>query len=98
MRALDDGREAAILLVLAVVVSDTLQYYAGRLLGRRLLAPAISPKKTIEGAVGGFIGGTLAMAVARRVVAARRAASDCARLLGLASSASASSATCSSRC
>ena len=56
-----DGREAAILVVLAVVASDTSQYYAGRLFGRRLLAPVISPKKTIEGAVGGFIGGTLLM-------------------------------------
>ena len=53
------GREAAILVVLAVVASDTCQYYAGRLFGRRPLAPAISPKKTTEGAVGGFVGGTL---------------------------------------
>ena len=45
-----DGREVAVLVVLAVVASDTSQYYAGRLFGRRPLAPAISPKKTIEGA------------------------------------------------
>jgi phosphatidate cytidylyltransferase len=56
-----DGREAAILLVVTIVASDTSQYYAGRLFGRRLLAPAISPKKTVAGAVGGFIGGSLAM-------------------------------------
>jgi len=56
-----DGREAAILVVLAVVVSDTSQYYAGRMFGRRLLAPVISPKKTIEGAFGGFVGGTILM-------------------------------------
>jgi phosphatidate cytidylyltransferase len=56
-----DGREAAMLLVVTIIASDTSQYYAGRLLGRRLLAPAISPKKTIEGAVGGFIGGALVM-------------------------------------
>jgi phosphatidate cytidylyltransferase len=58
-----DGREAAILLVVTIVVSDTSQYYAGRLFGRRLLAPAISPKKTVAGAVGGFVGGSLAMTV-----------------------------------
>ena len=45
--------------MLTVIVSDTAQYYTGRLLGRRLLAPAISPKKTIEGAVGGFVFGAL---------------------------------------
>ena len=56
-----DGREAAILVVLAVVASDTLQYYTGRALGRRKLAPVISPKKTVEGAVGGFVGATLVM-------------------------------------
>jgi phosphatidate cytidylyltransferase len=56
------SREAAFLAVLTVVASDSLQYYAGRLFGRRLLAPAISPKKTVEGAVGGYVGGALAMA------------------------------------
>ena len=56
-----DGREAATLLVVTIVVSDTSQYYAGRLFGRRLLAPAISPKKTVAGAVGGFVGGSLTM-------------------------------------
>jgi phosphatidate cytidylyltransferase len=58
------GREALFLLLLTVMVSDTAQYYTGRALGRRLLAPAISPKKTIEGAMGGFVFGALVMAVA----------------------------------
>jgi phosphatidate cytidylyltransferase len=56
------GREAALLAVLTVVASDSSQYYAGRLFGRTPLAPAISPKKTVEGAVGGFVGGALVMA------------------------------------
>jgi phosphatidate cytidylyltransferase len=58
-----DGREAALLVVLAIIASDTSQYYAGRMLGRRPLAPAISPKKTVEGALGGFVGGTLVLAL-----------------------------------
>ncbi|OFW07021.1 MAG: hypothetical protein A3I61_03280 [Acidobacteria bacterium RIFCSPLOWO2_02_FULL_68_18] len=49
------GRMATLLLVAAVVVSDSAQYYTGRMLGRRPLAPAISPKKTVEGAVGGAL-------------------------------------------
>jgi phosphatidate cytidylyltransferase len=57
------GREALFLLMLTVMVSDTAQYYTGRAFGRRLLAPAISPKKTIEGAVGGFVVGTAFFAV-----------------------------------
>ncbi len=54
------GREALILLVAIIVISDSGQYYAGRSLGKHLLAPAISPKKTIEGAIGGLVAGTAA--------------------------------------
>ena len=57
------GREATLLLMLTVAVSDTAQYYSGRLFGRRLLAPVISPKKTVEGALGGLAGGMIAVAV-----------------------------------
>jgi phosphatidate cytidylyltransferase len=57
------GREAALLLILTVALSDTAQYYSGRLFGRHLLAPVISPKKTIEGAIGGFAGALLGLGV-----------------------------------
>jgi phosphatidate cytidylyltransferase len=56
------GREVLFLLMLTVMVSDTAQYYSGRAFGRRLLAPAISPKKTIEGAIGGFVAGAAVFA------------------------------------
>ena len=36
--------------------SDTFAYLAGRQFGKRPLAPKLSPKKTIEGFVGGIIG------------------------------------------
>ena len=58
------GPAGLFLLMLTVIVSDTAQYYSGRLFGRRLLAPVISPKKTIEGAIGGFVFGMLLMGVA----------------------------------
>ncbi len=57
------GREAALLLIVTVAISDSLQYYSGRMLGRHLLAPVVSPKKTIEGALGGFVGAALSLAV-----------------------------------
>ncbi len=60
------GWEALLTLLITVMVSDTVQYYGGRLLGRRLLAPAISPKKTVEGAAVGVVGGTVAMVWAGR--------------------------------
>ena len=57
------GPQALFLLMLTVMASDTAQYYSGRLFGRRKLAPAVSPKKTVEGAVGGVVVGTLVLAV-----------------------------------
>lgn len=49
------GREAVLVLMATVAASDTAQYYTGRLFGRHPLAPRRSPKKTIEGAVGGYV-------------------------------------------
>jgi len=57
IRALS-GPRGLFLLMLTVIVSDSMQYYSGRLFGRRPLAPIVSPKKTIEGAIGGFVFGT----------------------------------------
>jgi phosphatidate cytidylyltransferase len=57
------GATVTLLVVGTVVVSDSMQYYTGRLLGRTPLAPAISPKKTLEGAVGGVVFGTVFVVV-----------------------------------
>jgi phosphatidate cytidylyltransferase len=58
------GWSATLLLIATVIVSDSSQYYTGRAFGRHALAPAISPKKTIEGAVGGLVIGTLFVVLA----------------------------------
>lgn len=66
-RVHDVGGPSAVLLLLGtVVVSDSSQYYTGRMFGRHPLAPNVSPKKTIEGAVGGVIFGTAAMVLGGR--------------------------------
>jgi phosphatidate cytidylyltransferase len=62
------GREAVLLLMVTIVVSDSAQYYTGRAFGRSPLAPSISPKKTREGAVGGLVFGTAAMIAGGRLV------------------------------
>ncbi len=42
-------------------MSDSFAYFAGRLFGRTKLYEAVSPKKTVEGSIGGLIGGVAAM-------------------------------------
>jgi phosphatidate cytidylyltransferase len=48
-----DGQLAVFTVLLAVFADDTAAYFAGRLVGRHKLAPAISPGKTWEGFVAG---------------------------------------------
>jgi phosphatidate cytidylyltransferase len=62
------GPKATLLLIATIVMSDSAQYYTGRAFGRRPLAPTISPKKTVEGAIGGIVFGALFMAVAMTLV------------------------------
>jgi phosphatidate cytidylyltransferase len=58
------GKEAVLLLIATVAVSDTAQFYTGKTFGRTPLAPMRSPKKTREGAVGGFLVAPAFLAIA----------------------------------
>lgn len=57
--ALIVGAENGVLLILIAVVgpwiSDSGAYFAGRLAGRHPMFPSLSPKKTVEGALGGLV-------------------------------------------
>jgi phosphatidate cytidylyltransferase len=55
LRDLPNGRTAVFTVLLAVFASDTLAFFAGRLVGRHKLAPVMSPAKTWEGFVAGTI-------------------------------------------
>lgn len=57
LRAGDDGLEWVLLAVLATFATDTGAFLVGRAMGRRRMAPRISPGKTWEGAVGGWLAG-----------------------------------------
>ncbi len=41
-------------------VTDTCAYFVGNFMGAKKLCPQISPKKTVEGAIGGIIGSVIA--------------------------------------
>lgn len=43
-------------LLIVVWAGDTAAYFGGRALGRHPLHPTVSPKKTVEGAIGGLVG------------------------------------------
>lgn len=55
-------------LLIVVWFGDTGAYYVGKIFGRHLLAPGLSPKKTIEGSLGGFLGNGLAALVSKKIL------------------------------
>lgn len=57
VRDVDGGRSWVFIGLLSTFATDTGAYAVGRLTGRHLMAPKISPKKTWEGAVGGYVAG-----------------------------------------
>lgn len=44
-------------------LTDTFAYFSGRFLGKHKMCPNISPKKTIEGAIGGLCGGVISSVI-----------------------------------
>ena len=64
----DRGPVALLVPFLVVVASDSAQYYGGRTMGRRPLAPRISPKKTVEGAITGIVVAALVTPFLARLV------------------------------
>jgi phosphatidate cytidylyltransferase len=54
-RSLADGEFLIFFVFLVTWAGDTGAYYAGMSLGHRQLAPVLSPNKTVEGLIGGFL-------------------------------------------
>lgn len=60
VQKLPEGFHYVILLLATTWSTDTAAYFIGMNLGRRKLAPELSPKKTVEGSAGGVAGSVLA--------------------------------------
>ena len=59
VREMDMGDFFVWLIFISAWGTDTFAYFTGYFLGKNKLAPALSPKKTIEGAIGGIVGAAL---------------------------------------
>lgn len=57
------GNAYVALVFLVAFASDTCAYFAGVFLGKHKLVPRLSPKKTIEGSIGGFVGTVAVMLI-----------------------------------
>jgi phosphatidate cytidylyltransferase len=54
LRTMPDGQWWTLLAIPAIAIGDTGAYFFGRRFGKHKLAPNISPKKTVEGYIGGI--------------------------------------------
>jgi phosphatidate cytidylyltransferase len=70
------GADLLMLLLVIIWANDIFAYLIGRTLGRHKLAPIVSPKKTVEGAVAGLLFGILASYASRWIFIPQISAKD----------------------
>ena len=63
LRDLPDGADWVLLAILATFAADTFAYFTGKLWGKTQITPRISAGKTLEGTIGGYVAGFLAVLV-----------------------------------
>lgn len=63
-RELPNGAGAVANVLVGTWAFDTFSYFAGKMWGSHAIAPRTSPNKTVEGLVGGVVGGTLTVWIA----------------------------------
>ncbi len=68
LRNLPGGREHLLYLLAVTWGADTAAFYGGKALGRTPLAPRVSPRKTVEGSLAGFLAGASVSVLFQAVV------------------------------
>ena len=56
IRDMKHGLVLVLLIFVSSWINDTCAYFVGRALGKHKMAPVLSPKKSIEGLIGGIMG------------------------------------------
>ena len=70
IRQLNNGKILIWILFIGAWATDTFAYFCGRLFGKHKLCPSISPKKTIEGAIGGVVGSIACICIYSHIISA----------------------------
>jgi phosphatidate cytidylyltransferase len=65
LRLLLDGRQWIFMTLIVIMSCDSFAYFVGRKIGKRKLYPAVSPNKSIEGALGGLVGSVFAIMIVK---------------------------------
>jgi phosphatidate cytidylyltransferase len=78
----ETGADLLMLLFVVIWTNDIFAYLIGRKFGRHKLAPAVSPKKTVEGAIAGLFFGIIASAASTLIFIPQITIRDAA-LIGL---------------
>ncbi len=86
VRSLPNGVSWLFLIMVIVMAGDSAAYYVGSTLGKHRLYPAVSPKKSVEGALGGLCGSVIGAIIVKFTFFHQLAIGDCfaaALLLGV---------------
>ncbi len=78
-----DGEKLTYLLFAGVWIMDTAAYVVGKTLGRHRLAEGLSPRKTWEGAIAGFLGAVVGAALMARLLRPESVGLGAAAVLGV---------------
>ena len=85
IRMLPEGISWLFLIMVIVMVGDSAAYYVGSSIGKNRLYPAVSPKKSIEGSLGGLAGSVIGALLSKAIYFPELTVVDCvatALLLG----------------
>jgi len=63
LKQMPEGHLLVLLPIISAFITDAGAYFTGMLAGKKKVFPLVSPKKTVEGCLGGLVFGTLAMLI-----------------------------------